>query len=132
MKKFDRLPQAFILKNFLKAVLHEKKYGIVEKDIHLPDDLNEYSKEVSPISKNTIIERQHLSAEMQEYAKEYGLMKTVGNDWSQVILGKKTMITTDYNKWCLDDGLIVTKCYQFFCYKKAQAFRDFYLFCQRK
>ena len=35
------------------------------------------------------------------------------------------MIATDYIKWCLDHGLIVTKCYQFLCYRKCEPFRDF-------
>ena len=30
------------------------------------------------------------------------------------------MLSTDYIKWCLEHGLVVTKCYQFLCYKKAQ------------
>ena len=35
------------------------------------------------------------------------------------------MISTDYIKWCLEHGLVVTKCYQFLCYKTEQPFKDF-------
>ena len=62
---------------------------------------------------------------MQEYAKEIGLMK---NGWKCLVasyFGEKIMLTTDYIKWCLEHGLVVTKCYQFLCYKKAQPFKDF-------
>ena len=103
----------------------EKIYGIAEIDIRVPDGLKEFFKELPPIFKNTIVERQHLSAEMQDYAKEFGLMK---NGWKCLVasyFGEKIMLSTDYIKWCLDHGLIVTKCYQFLCYNKAKPFMDF-------
>ena len=58
-----------------QAVLHKKLYGITEVDIHVPDYLNDFFEELPPVSKNKIIERRYLSAEMQEDAKEFGLMK---------------------------------------------------------
>ena len=72
VKNIDKQPQAFTLKNFLKAFLDEIIYGIDEVDIHLPDILKKFFMEFPSIYK---IERQHLSAEMQENAKEFGLMK---------------------------------------------------------
>ena len=62
---------------------------------------------------------------MQDYAKEFGLMK---NGWKCLVasyFGEKIMLSTDYIKWCLEHGLVATKCYQFLCYKKAQPFKDF-------
>ena len=62
---------------------------------------------------------------MQEHAKEFDLMK-VG--WKCLIasyFGEKISITIDYITWFLDQGLIVTKGYQFLCYKKAQPFKGF-------
>ena len=126
VRKLDCLPQKFsTLETFLNAVWKEKVYGLAEIDIHVPDHLKEHFKELPPIFKNTTVERQHLSAEMQEYAKEFGLMK---NGWKCLVasyFGEKIMLTTDYIKWCLEHGLVVTKCYQFLCYKKAQPFKDF-------
>ena len=73
VRKFDCLPQKFsTLETFLNVVLKEKVYGIAEIDIHVPDHLKEHFKELPPIFKNTTVERQHLSAEMQDYAKEFG------------------------------------------------------------
>ena len=126
VRKLDCLPQKFsTLETFLNAVWKEKVYGIAEIDIHVPDHLKEHFKELPPIFKNTTVERQHLSAEMQDYAKEFGLMK---NGWKCLVasyFGEKIMLSTDYIKWCLEHGLVVTKCYQFLCYKKAQPFKDF-------
>ena len=126
VRKLDCLPTKFsTLETFLNAVLKEKVYGIAEIDIHVPDHLKEHFKELPPIFKNTTVERQHLSAEMQDYAKEFGLMK---NGWKCLVasyFGEKIMLSTDYIKWCLEHGLVVTKCYQFLCYKKAQPFKDF-------
>ena len=41
------------------------------------------------------------------------------------LLWRKDKLSTDYIKWCVYHGLVVTKCYQFLCYKKAQPFKDF-------
>ena len=60
----------------------KKIYGIAEIDIHFPDHLKECFKELPPIFKNTIVERQHLSAEMQDFAKVFGLMK---NGWKCLV-----------------------------------------------
>ena len=126
VKNFDNPPQKFTsLSSFLNAIVQQKVYGIAEVDICVPDNLKDFFKELPPIFKNTVVERQHLSAEMQEYAKEFGLMK---NGWKCLVasyFGEKIMLSTDYIKWCLDHGLIVTKCYQFLSYKKAQPFKDF-------
>ena len=76
VRKLDCLLQKFsTLETFLNAVLKEKVYGIAESDIHVPDHLKEHIKELPLIFKITTVERQHLSAEMQDYAKEFGLMK---------------------------------------------------------
>ena len=126
VRKLDCLPQKFsTLETFLNAVWNEKVYGLAEIDSHVPDHLKEHFKELPPIFKNTTVERQHLSAEMQDYAKEFGLMK---NGWQCLVasyFGEKKMLATDYIKWCLEHGLVVTKRYQFLCYKKAQPFKDF-------
>ena len=99
VRKFDCLPQKFsTLETFLNAVLKEKVYGIAEIEIHVPDQLKEHFKELPPIFKNTTVERQHLSAEMQDYAKEFGLMK---NGWKCLVasyFGEKIMLSTDYIK----------------------------------
>ena len=132
IKEFVRkpfcLPQKFSTREtFLNAVLKEKVYGIAETDIHVPDHLKEHFKELPPIFKDTTAERQHLSVEMQNYAKEFGLMK---NGWKCLVashFGEKIMLSTDYIKWCLEHGLVVTKCYQFLCYKKAKPFKDFWI-----
>ena len=120
VRKLDSLTQKFsTLETFLKAVWKEKVYGIAEIFIHVPDHLRECFKELPPIFNNTIVERQHLSAEMQDYAKEFGLMK---NGWKCLVasyFGEKILLCSDYIKWCLQHGLVVTKCYQFLCYKSC-------------
>ena len=72
---FDRLPQAFTLTNSFKAVLIGEIYGNAEVDILVPDILKQLITKVPPIFKNIKVERPHLFAEMQEYAKEIGLMR---------------------------------------------------------
>ena len=50
------------------------------------------------------------------------------NGWKCLVTSyfvEKIMLSTDYIKWCLEHGLVVTKCHQFLCYKKAQSFKDF-------
>ena len=126
MRKLDSLPPKFsTLETFLNAVLKEQVHGIAEIDIHVSDHLKECFKELPPIFKNTIVEKHHLSVEMQDYAQEFGLMK---NGWKCLVasyFGEKIMLSTDYIKWCLEHSLVVTKCYQFHRYKKAQPFKDF-------
>ena len=120
MRKLDCLPQKFTtLETFLNAVC-KKNYGIPEIDIDVPDHQKECFKELPPIFKYIIVERHHLSVELQDYAKEFGLMKS---GWKFVVasyFGEKIMLSTDYIEWCLEQGLVVTKCYQFLRYKKAQ------------
>ena len=120
------------LDTFLNAVWKEKVYRLAEIVIHVPDHLKKHFKELPPISKNTTIERHHLSVEMQDYAKDFGLMQ---NGWKCLVasyFGEKIMLSTGYIKWCLEHGLVVTKCYQFLCYKKAQHFKDFLDFVTEK
>ena len=128
VRKLDCLPQKLsTLETFLNAVWKENAYGIAEIDIHVPNHLKEHFKELPPIFKNTTVERQHLSAEMQDYANEFRLMK---NGWKCLVasyFGEKIMLSTDYIKWCLEQGLVVTKCYQFLCYKKANPSKIFWI-----
>ena len=129
VRKLDCLPQKFsTLETFLNAVWNEKVYELAEIDIHVPNHLKEHFKELPPIFKNTTVERKHLSAEMQDYAKEFGLIKNGSKCLVASYFGEKIMLSTDYIKWCLEHGLVVTKGYQFLCYKKAQPFKDFLYF----
>ena len=76
VRKHDCLPQKFTsLKTFLNAAWNEKVYGIAEIDIHVPDHLKKCFKDLPLIFENTTVERHHLSFEMQDYVKEFGLMK---------------------------------------------------------
>ena len=132
VRKLDCLPQKFsTLETFLNAVLKEKVYGIAEIDIHVPDHLKEHFKEFPPIFKNTTVERHHLSAEMQDYAKKFGLMK---NGWKCLVasyFGEKIMLSTGYIKWCLEHGLIVTNATSFFVTKKHNPPKIFWILLQK-
>ena len=135
MKEFvrtlDCLPQKFsTMETFLNADWKEKVYGLAEIDIHVPDHLKEHFKEHTPIFKITTVERPNLSVEMQDYAEKLGLME---NGWKCLVasnFGEKIMLSTEYIKWCLDHGLVVTKCYQFLCYKKHTLQRFFWILSQ--
>ena len=96
-------------------------------DKHVPDNLREVLTELPPISKNKLVQRQNLSKEMQENAKEFGFLK---NAWQCLVASfflEKNIKMNDYIRWCLDRGLIGTKCYRFLVYKKTQPFTHFFV-----
>ena len=69
---------------------------------------------------------------MQEYAKDFGLIK---NGWKFIVassLGEKIRLTTDHIKRSLDHGSIVTQSLNFSATKKAQLLRVFLNFVKEK
>ena len=92
--------------------------------MHVPDKLKDVFKELPPLFKNTKFERHHLSAELQQLAKTFSLVKNGVKCLVASYSAEQFMITTDYIRWCLNHDLTITKCYHFLFYKKPQHVTD--------
>ena len=62
------------LETILDAVRHEKLFGCIECDIHVPVHLCEKFSEMWPIFKNTEISREDIGEFMKSYFEENGIM----------------------------------------------------------
>ena len=56
-------------RSIVNAVKNDTLFGFVECDIHVPESLREYFKEMCPIFKNTEIRREDIGEFMKSYAR---------------------------------------------------------------
>jgi len=94
----------------LQAVLDDNLFGVIECDIHIPENLKETFSEMCPIFKNTEISRNDLGEYMKQFAEENELMKQPRRSLIGSFFGEKILLATPLLKWYLQDGLEVTRC----------------------
>lgn len=109
----------------LKLVEEGTLYGMVQCDIHVPENLREYFAEMQPIFKNTEMKKEHLSPLMRKYAEDHNLLKQprrclVGSFYAKGILLSSTLL-----KWYLHKGLVVTKIYLCIQFTPVRCFEKF-------
>ena len=94
-------------RSIVNAVKNDTLFGCVECDIHVPESLREYFKEMCPIFKNTEISREDIGEFMKSYAEENNIMKQPRRSLIGSMVGKKIMLATPLLKWYLEHGLEV-------------------------
>ncbi|CAB4021097.1 Zinc finger and SCAN domain-containing 22, partial [Paramuricea clavata] len=111
--------------SIINAVKNDKLFGCVECDIHVPESLREYFKEMCPIFKNTEIRREDIGEFMKSYAEENNIMPRPRRSLIGSMIGKKIMLATPLLKWYLEHGLEVTHVYQIVEYTPKPCFKPF-------
>ena len=100
-------------------------FGLVECDIHVPEELKDYFSEMTPIFKHATISKDDVSPLMQQYADHNGLMNTPTKSLIGSYTGEKIMLATPLLQWYIEHGLVVTKIYQTVEFQPQACFQKF-------
>ncbi|EGZ27515.1 hypothetical protein PHYSODRAFT_257168 [Phytophthora sojae] len=110
-------------------IVNDKIFGFLECDIRTPEHLKPYFSEMTPIFKNTLIDRSDRSVigqHMFEYNEERKQSrakpprKLIGS-----YFGEKILIYAPLLKWCISHGMEITKTYSFIKASSHKAFVPF-------
>ena len=98
---------------------------MVECDVCVPEELQEYFSEMQPVFKNASVTRDDIGPFMRQYAEEYDILTK-----SRVMLvgsfrGFKILLATPLLRWYLAHGLVVDRVYQIIEYDPNPCFRRF-------
>ena len=102
-----------------------RSFGFVEYDIEVPDHLNYYFSEMTPIFKNTEVSLKDVGQHMQDYAKEHNIKGIPRRLLIGSYFGKKISLSTPLLKWYLNHGLVITHIYTVVEYIPNAAFSSF-------
>lgn len=102
-----------------------KIFGLVEIDIHTPDNLKSNYAVWQPIIKHAIISRSDVLTHMREFAESNGLLKKPSKSLIGSYFGNKILMATPLVSWLLNHGLIVTKVYCVIQYTPVKCFTRF-------
>ena len=109
----------------LSAVVDGTLFGMVECDICVPEELQDYFSEMQPIFKNAMVTRDDIGTFMREYAEENDIMSTPRRMLVGSYHGKKILLSTPLLQWYLTHGLVVDHVYQIIEYSPKPCFRHF-------
>ena len=109
----------------IQQIIKGEIYGFIECDISVPENLYEKFSEMSPIFKNTSLNRNHLSESMKEFAEKEGMLPQEQRTLVGSMFGQKILLLTTLAKWYLNHGLIITKIYQVIEYTPRRVFQSF-------
>ena len=100
-------------------------FGFVECDIEVPEHLEEYFSEMTPIFKNVDVCLDDAGEFMQECAKQHNIKDVPRRLLIGSYLGKKIGLTTPLLKWYFEHGLVITRIYTTVEYIPNAAFSSF-------
>ena len=106
----------------LDDVIHDRVFGAIEVDIHVPDELKEKFKEFTPIFKNTEVRFEDIGEFMQQAVEDHGFSKAPRKLLIGSYFGKQIGMNTPLLRWYLQHGLVVTRIYSFFQYRCEKVF----------
>ena len=109
----------------LNAVLNDTFFGLLEVDIHVPDDLHSYFEEMPPLFCNTEVKFEDMGSFMQQYVRDHGLSDKPCRLLLSGMRADKIMLSSPYLKWLMQKGLKVTKLHQVVEYSPKRCFRHF-------
>ena len=118
-------PKAVNEKQILTAVQSGELFGAVEVDIVVPDHLQEYFSECSPIFCNTNVPFDKMGKHMQEHVKTFNLSEKPRRLLVGGMKASKILLSTPLLKWYVDHGLEVTKVHQVVEYIPSKCFEEF-------
>ena len=106
----------------LAVVVDGTLFGMVECDVCVPEELQDYFSEMQPVFKNASVTRDDI---MRQYAEEHDILTK-----SRVMLvvsfrGFKILLATPLLRWYLAHGLVVDRVYQIIEYEPNPCFRRF-------
>ena len=109
----------------LAAVVDGTLFGMVECDVRVPEELQDYFSEMQPVFKNASITRDDIGPFMRQYAEEHDILSKPRVMLVGSFRGVKILLATPLLRWYLAHGLVVDRVYQIIEYEPNPCFRRF-------
>ena len=109
----------------LEKVRNGEFFGMVQCDIHVPDDKKALFADMPPIFKNVEVSIDDIGPHMKEYCKANKLMGKPRRSLIGSYFGKEILLTTPLLRWYLSHGLVVTDIQQIVEYNPKACFKTF-------
>ena len=103
----------------LAAVVKGTLFGMVECDVRVPEELQDYFSEMQPVFKNASVTRDDIGPFMRQYAEEYDILSKPRVMLVGSFRGVKILLATPLLRWYLAHGLVVDRVYQIIEYERA-------------
>ena len=109
----------------LAAVVDGTLFGMVECDVRVPEELQDYFSEMQPVFKNASVTRDDIGPFMRQYAEEHDILSKPRVMLVGSFRGVKILLATPLLRWYLAHGLVVDRVYQIIEYEPNPCFRRF-------
>ena len=109
----------------LAAVVDGTLFGMVECDVRVPEELQDYFSEMQPVFKNASVNRDDIGPFMRQYAEEHDILSKPRVMLVGSFPGVKILLATPLLRWYLAHGLVVDRVYQIIEYEPNPCFRRF-------
>ena len=109
----------------LSKITEGEIFGVVECDIHVPEDKKDKFSEMCPIFKNVDIPFEAIDEHMQNFVEQNRLSKKPRRGLIGSMFGNKILLTTPLLRWYVKHGLKVTKVYEVIEYTPKNCFTGF-------
>ena len=112
-------------KEILDGVQAGHIFGMIQVDIHTPENLKQMLEEMTPIFKNTLVSRDDVGSHMKEFLEKNDKLKRPQRQLIGSFYGEKILLGTPLLQWYLKKGLVVSKVYLLVEYTPEQTFKSF-------
>ena len=109
----------------LAAVFDGTQFGMVEFDVCVPEELQDYFSEMQPVFKNASVTRDDIGPFIRQYAGEHGIVTKPRVMLVGSFRGFKILLATPLSRWYLAHGVVVDRVYQIIEYEPNPCFRRF-------
>ena len=112
-------------KEILDSIRNNELFGAVLCDIHVPQDFEEFFKEMTPVFKNVTVTLDDIGVHMREFLEATGQTFKGARYLIGSMFGERILLITPLIKWYLENGLIVTKIHEVIQFKPMKCFKRF-------
>ena len=109
----------------IAAVVDGTLFGMVECDVGVPEELQDYFSDMQPVFKNASVTRDDIGPFMRQYAEEHDILSKPRVMLVGSFRGVKILLATPLLRWYLAHGLVVDRVYQIIEYEPNPCFRRF-------
>ena len=109
----------------LAAVVDGTLFSMVECDVRVPEEIQDYFSEIQPVFKNASVTRDDIGPFMRQYAEEHDILSKPRVMLVGSFRGGKILLATPLLRWYLAHGLVVDRVYQVIEYEPNPCFRRF-------
>ena len=114
-----------IQQQFLSAVVDGTLFGMVECDVCVPGELQDYFSEMQPVFKTASVTRDDIGTFVRQYAEEHNILSKPRVMLVGSFRGIKILLATPLLRWYVAHGLVVDHVYQVIEYEPNPYFHRF-------